>query len=85
MHAHMLEKVGSFLRIEKLKKKGPVPQYDLEPVNVTFQETNQIIIGIIISFASINIIKSSFSFINSNFMGYLFQSLENFETYEQTY
>ncbi len=81
MHAHMLEfkKVGSFLRIEKLKKKGPVPQYDLEPVNVTFsRRLIEIIIGIIISFASINIIKSSFSFINSNFMGYLFQSLRKF-------
>ena len=81
MHAHMLEfkKVGSFLRIEKLKKKGPVPQYDLEPVNVTFsRRLIEIIIGIIISFASSNIIKSSFSFINSNFMGYLFQSLRKF-------
>ncbi len=81
MHAHMLEfkKVGSYLRIEKLKKKGPVPQYDLKPANVTLlRKLIEIIIGIIISIASNNITRSLFSFINSNFMGYLFQSLRKF-------
>tara|TARA_B100000035_G_scaffold314628_1_gene331489 strand:+ start:797 stop:2176 length:1380 start_codon:yes stop_codon:yes gene_type:complete len=77
MHAHMLEfkKVGSYLRIEKLKNKGPVPLYDLRPSNITFlRRLIETVIRIIILFTSNNKIKFIFSFINSNYMGYLFQS-----------
>ncbi len=76
MHAHMTEfkKVGSYLRIEKLKKKGPVPLYDLEPKNISFlRKLIEIIIGLIISIASNKIVKNLFSFANSNFMGFIFK------------
>tara|TARA_Y100000389_G_C17453234_1_gene516257 strand:- start:657 stop:2039 length:1383 start_codon:yes stop_codon:yes gene_type:complete len=81
MHAHMLEfkKVGSYLRIEKLKKNGPVPLYDLKPTDVPFlRRSIESMIGLIISTASNNFIKSFFSIIGSSFMGYLFQLLRKF-------
>lgn len=76
MHAHMLEfkKVGSYLRIEKLKKKGPVPLYDLEPQNISFlRKYIESLIGFIISVASNKSVKSIFSLINSRFLGFIFK------------
>ena len=76
MHAHMIEfkKVGSYLRIEKLKKKGPVPLYDLEPINISFtRKFIELVIGAIISIASNRIIKNIFSFVNSNVLGLIFK------------
>ena len=76
MHAHMLEfkKVGSYLRIEKLKKKGPVPLYDLEPQNISFlRKYIESLIGFIISLASNKSVKSIFSLINSRFLGFIFK------------
>lgn len=76
MHAHMLEfkKVGSYLRIEKLKKKGPVPLYDLEPQNISFlRKYIESSIGFIILVASNKSVKSIFSLINSRFLGFIFK------------
>ena len=76
MHAHMIEfkKIGSFLRIEKLKKKGPVPLYDLEPIDISFLRKNiESLIGIIILIASNKKVKNLFSLINSRFMGFAFK------------
>ena len=76
MHAHMIEfkKVGSYLRIEKLKKRGPVPLYDLEPINISYlRKFIEKIIGLIISIASNKIIKSLFSLINSKILGFVFK------------
>ncbi len=76
MHAHMIEfkKVGSYLRIEKLKKKGPVPLYDLEPKNVTsLRKFIESIIGLIISIASNKIVKILFSLVNSRILGFIFK------------
>ena len=81
MHAHMLEfkKIGSFLRIKKLKKKGPVPLYDLKPINIKFtRKLIEFLIGVIIKISSYKIIKSIFILINSNIMGYIFQTLRIF-------
>tara|TARA_B100002051_G_C16728451_1_gene636718 strand:+ start:240 stop:1616 length:1377 start_codon:yes stop_codon:yes gene_type:complete len=78
MHAHMLEfkKVGSYLRIEKLKKKGPVPLYDLKPKNISFlRKKIELLIGLIISTASNKNVKSFFSLINSTVMGFIFKIL----------
>ena len=78
MHAHMIEfkKVGSYLRIEKLKKKGPVPLYDLEPRNISFlRKFIESLIGLIILSASNKNIKSLFSLINSKFMGFIFKNI----------
>jgi len=81
MHAHMIEfkKIGSFLRVKKLKKNGPVPLYDLKPTDITFsRRLIEFIIRIIISTASNNITKSFFSIIGSSIMGYLFQFIRKF-------
>jgi len=81
MHAHMIEfkKIGSFLRVKKLKKNGPVPLYDLKPTDITFSRRFiEFIIRIIISTASNNITKSFFSIIGSSIMGYLFQFIRKF-------
>ena len=52
-----------------------MPLYDLRPSNITFlRRLIEIVIRIIILFTSNNKIKFIFSFINSNYMGYLFQS-----------
>ncbi len=78
MHAHMIEfkKIGSYLRIEKLKKKGPVPLYDLKPKNISLlRRLIEFFIGLIILTASKNSVKSFFSFINSNLLGFFFQIL----------
>lgn len=80
MHAHMIEfkKIGSYLRIEKLKKKGPVPLYDLKPKYVSFLRRQiEFFINLIIYIASNNSVRSFFSFINSNIMGYFFQVLRD--------
>ena len=80
MHAHMIEfkKVGSFIRIEKLKRKGPVPLYDLKPMNVSLLRRQiEFFIGLIILTASNKIVRLFFSFINSNLMGYFFQILRD--------
>ena len=76
MHAHMIEfkKVGSYLRIEKLKEKGPVPLYDLEPSNISWMRKKiELFIGLIISIASNKKVKNLFSFFNSNLMGFVFK------------
>ncbi len=76
MHAHMIEfkKVGSYLRIEKLKKKGPVPLYDLEPKDISpLRKKIESLIGLIISIASNKKIKFLFSLINSKLMGFIFK------------
>ena len=76
MHAHMIEfkKVGSYLRIEKLKKRGFVPLYDLEPKNISYlRKFIEKIIGLIISIASNKIIKNLFSLINSTILGFIFK------------
>ena len=76
MHAHMIDfkKVGSFLRVEKLKKRGPVPLYDLEPSNISFlRKMIELLIGLIISAASNNNVKNFFSLINSNLLGFIFK------------
>jgi coenzyme F420 hydrogenase subunit beta len=81
MHAHMLEfkKIGSYLRIEKFKKKGSVPLYDLKPADVTLlRRLIESMIGLIILACSNNFIRSFFSIIGSSFMGYLFQLLRKF-------
>ena len=78
MHAHMIEfkKIGSYLRIEKLKKKGPVPLYDLKPKNISLlRRLIEFFIGLIILTASKNSVKSFFSFVNSNLLGFFFQIL----------
>ena len=80
MHSHMLEfkKVGSYLRIKKLQKRGPVPLYDLKPSGISYlRKVIEYIINLIISFASNKITKNIFSFINSNFMGLIFQILRS--------
>ena len=76
MHGHMLEfkKVGSYLRLKKLEKKGPIPLYDLEPRNISFlRKMIESFIGFIISIASNEIVKKLFSLINSKFMGFIFK------------
>ena len=76
MHAHMIEfkKVGSYLRIEKLKEKGPVPLYDLEPSNISWMRKKiELFIGLIISIASNKKAKNLFSLFNSNLMGFVFK------------
>tara|TARA_B100001093_G_C26828865_1_gene1015257 strand:- start:600 stop:1973 length:1374 start_codon:yes stop_codon:yes gene_type:complete len=81
MHAHMLEfkKIGSFLRISKLKKNGPVPLYDLKPHFVSnLRKTIEFLIGLIILVASKKNVKKIFSMINSNFMGSIFQIIRKF-------
>ena len=81
MHAHMLEfkKIGSYLRIEKFKKKGSVPLYDLKPANVSLlRSLIESMIGLVILAFSNNFIRSFFSIIGSSFMGYLFQLLRKF-------
>ena len=78
MHAHMIEfkKIGSFLRLEKLKKKGPIPLYDLKPEKVSFSRKNiEIFINLIIIVCSKNFIRKLFSNINSNLLGYMFKIL----------
>ena len=80
MHAHMIEfkKIGSFLRIEKLKKNGPVPLYDLEPQNVSLlRRFIEKFIGVIIYIFSQPLTKNLLSSINSNLMGYLFKILRS--------
>ncbi len=81
MHAHMIEfkKVGSYLRIEKLKKKGPVPLYDLKPKNISYlRKMIELLIGLIISTSSNKNVKNFFSLINSTFMGFIFKLLRQF-------
>ena len=81
MHAHMIEfkKIGSFLRLEKLKKKGPIPLYDLKPEKISFlRNIIEKFIGLIIIICSKKLIKKLFSNINSNFMGYIFKILRQF-------
>jgi coenzyme F420 hydrogenase subunit beta len=80
MHAHMIEfkKIGSFLRIEKLKKKGSVPLYDLRPINISFfRKFIEKIIDTIVFLFSRPLIKYFFSKINSNIIGYIFQVLRS--------
>ena len=68
------KKFGYYLKIEKLKKKGPVPLYDLRPKNVSLLRRQiEFFIGLIILTASKNSVRSFFSFINSNLLGYFFQ------------
>ncbi len=76
MHAHMIEfkKVGSYLRIEKLKKKGPVPLYDLEPKNISFfRKKIETLIGLIILISSNQKVKSLFALISSRLLGFIFK------------
>ena len=80
MHAHMIEfkKVGSYLRIENLKKKGPVPLYDLKPNEISLlRKLIENFIGLVIKFTSKKSVGNLFSFISSNLMGYLFQILRS--------
>ena len=81
MHAHMLEfkKIGSYLRLNKLKIKGPVPLYDLKPHYVSkLRLFIEFLIEIIILIAAKKNIKKIFSKVNSNFMGLLFQIIRKF-------
>ena len=76
MHAHMIEfkKIGSFLRLEKLKKNGPVPEYDLKPNSISIKrKLIEYIIGLAISLSSKKLTRLFFSYISSNIMGPLFQ------------
>ncbi len=78
MHAHMIEfkKIGSFLRIKKLKKKGPVPLYDLKPIKISLiRIVIENFIGVIIEISSKPLTKYVVSLINSKLMGHLFQIL----------
>ena len=80
MHAHMIEfkKIGSYLRIKKFKKKGPVPIYDLKPNLISIKrKLIESIIGLIISLSSKKLTRLFFSYISSNIMGLLFQSIRN--------
>ena len=84
MHAHMIEfkKIGSYIRIQKLKKKGPVPLYDLKPNYVSFsRKIVEDFIGFIIFIFSKPSVKYLFSFINSSLMGYLFQIIRSLWKY----
>ena len=81
MHAHMIEfkKIGSFLRLEKLKKNGPIPLYDLKPERISFsRKIVENFIGLVILICSKNLIKKLFSNINSNFLGFVFKILRQF-------
>jgi len=76
MHSHMLEfkKIGSYLRLKKLEKKGPVPLYDLRPYDVSYQRRLiESIIGFIIKLASNKNIKYIFSLVSSNLLGIMFE------------
>ncbi len=73
------KKVGSYLRIENLKKKGPVPLYDLKPNEISLlRKLIENFIGLVIKFTSKKSVGNLFSFISSNLMGYLFQILRSF-------
>ena len=78
MHSHMLEfkKIGSYLRIKKLSKKGPVPLYDLKPASISFQrKLIETIIGLIINLAASKKTKNIFSLVSSNVLGFIFEIL----------
>lgn len=78
MHAHMLEfkKIGSYLRLKSLKKKGPIPNYDLKPLNVSFiRQIIELMIGFIINFCSIKIVQRIFLAFNPKILGYIFEFL----------
>ncbi len=78
MHSHMLEfkKIGSYLRIRKLSKKGPVPLYDLKPSHVSAQrKLIEEIIGLIIRLAASKKTKNIFSLVSSNILGFIFELL----------
>ena len=80
MHSHMIEfkKVGSYLRLQKLKKKGPIPLYDLKPLKISFtRNLIEILIGLIINISSKTYTKYAISLISSKIMGYLFQVLRS--------
>ena len=80
MHSHMIEfkKVGSYLRLQKLKKKGPIPLYDLKPLKISFtRNLIEILIGLIINISSKPYTKYVISLISSKIMGYLFQVLRS--------
>lgn len=80
MHAHMIEfkKIGSYLRIKKLKKNGPVPEYDLKPNSISIKrKLIEFIIGLAISISSKKLTRLFFSYISSNIMGSLFQFIRS--------
>ena len=65
-----------------LKKKGPVPLYDLKPNYVSFsRKIVEDFIGFIIFIFSKPSVKYLFSFINSSLMGYLFQIIRSLWKY----
>ena len=73
------KKIGSFLRLEKLKKNGPIPLYDLKPERISFsRKIVENFIGLVILICSKNLIKKLFSNINSNFLGFVFKILRQF-------
>lgn len=80
MHAHMIEfkKIGSFLRIEKLKKIGHVPLYDLKPKEISFKRILiENFIEIVIKISSKSFTKFIISLINPKVIGHIFQVLRS--------